>query len=431
MQIKESVRRVVVWILTLQARLILKKYKPQVILVTGSVGKTSAKDAAYTALSATHFVRRSEKNYNGDIGVPLTVLGVPNGWGNPLQWLRNIADGFFLIITQAPYPAWLILEVGADRPGDISLLLSWLRPQVVIATRFPTVSVHVEFYDSPEAVQEEEMAPVSWLRPGGTLVANADDEFIAGTAAPEGAQRLTFGIHSMADLRATGLKALTRAGMPHGIAFDVKHEGEKAHIALEGVAGEAHVYAVLAGIGAALAIGVPLAQAAAAFGMHKTPAGRMRLIPGIKDSVLLDDSYNSSPVAVAEALKTLTSLPRKGKRIAVMGDMLELGSYSVQEHFEAGTLAAGSADLLVTVGVRARGYAEGAQKAGMLPENILQFDKSQDAAEHLLSVVAEGDLVLIKGSQGMRTERVTKALMANPKDAAKLLARQDAEWLTR
>lgn len=147
--------------------------------------------------------------------------------------------------------------------------------------------------------------------------------------------------------------------------------------------------------------------------------------------MLIDDSYNASPVAIAEALKTLTSLPRKGRRIAVLGDMLELGAYSVQEHLDAGALAAASADLLVTVGVRARGYAEGATKAGMAGENILQFDKAEIAAEHLQSVVAEGDIVLVKGSQGMRTEKVSKALMANPKEAPKLLPRQDAEWLTR
>lgn len=430
MNSKEFLRSIVIRILVWEAKLILWKYKPEVILVTGSVGKTSAKDATYTALKDTHFVRKSEKSFNSDIGAPLTVLGVPNGWANPVRWARNIVDGLFLIFLKAQYPKWLILEVGADRPGDITRSLSRLRPTVVVATRFPAVSVHVEYYDSPQAVQEEELAPVGWLRPGGTLVGNYDDELVRTATLPDGVLRLLYGIHG-GDLRASGIRTTVTKGMPRGTSFDVVYKGDKTRIILDGVVGEAHIYAVLAGIAAALAIGVPLAQAAGPFSMHLPPPGRMRLVMGMNDSVLIDDSYNSSPVAVAEALKALQSVPRKARRVAVLGDMLELGPYSVAEHEKAGALAATSAELLVTVGVRARGILAGAEKAGMPQERMLQFDSSSAAAEHLAGIVGEGDVVLIKGSQSIRMERVTKRLMARPEDAKKLLPRQDSEWLAR
>lgn len=435
---KEAFRRVIVWILTQEARLIVRKYAPRILLVTGSVGKTSAKDAAYVALSKKYFVRKSEKSFNSDIGAPLTVLGVPNGWSNPVRWLRNIADGFFLIVLRARYPEWLVLEVGADRPGDITHSLAWLKPEVVIATRFPAVPVHVEFYDSPESVQQEELAPLTWLRPGGVLVGNADDELVRQAVVPEGVQKIMYGIEGEADLRASRMHTNVHGGMPTGLSFDVHYAGERAHVTLEGALGTPHVYAVLAGIGGAVAVGVSLQEAVQAFTEHEPPPGRMRLVPGRAGSVIIDDSYNASPIAVEAALSTLASLPRKavgvgksGRKIAVLGDMLELGSYSVGEHERAGAKAAECADMLVTVGVRARGIAAGATKAGMPESQILQFDTATDAAEHLMSVLEDGDILLVKGSQGIRTEKISKALMLNPEEAKKYLPRQEVEWVTR
>lgn len=428
---KETIRKAVVTILTWEAKAVLRRYKPRIIVVTGSVGKTSAKDAIYTALAANHFVRKSEKSFNSDIGAPLTILGVPNGWSNPVQWIRNILDGLLLILIKAPYPEWLIVEVGADRPGDISTSLAWLKPEVVVATRFPAVPVHVEFYDSPEAVQAEELSPLSWLRPGGIMVGNADDDIVKNATVPEGVEKILYGVDEDATVRCSKIKFLTWKGMPSGMSFDVHIGKERARVTLDSLVGSAHLYAALAGIGTATGLGIPLAHAAERFVDHKAPPGRMNLVRGIKNTVLIDDTYNASPVAVMDAIHTLLAVPAKGRKIAVLGDMLELGSYSVEEHEKVGREVYGKADLLITVGVRARGYAIGAEKAGMQRENILQFDKTIDAAEHLATTLEEGSVVLIKGSQGMRMERITKLLMAEPEKARKLLPRQDAEWLMR
>lgn len=428
---KDNLRKVIVWILTLEARAVIRKYRPKIVLVTGSVGKTSTKDALYAALSPHAFVRKSEKSYNADIGVPLTVLGVPSGWSNPVQWLRNIVDGLILLLIRAPYPEWLIMEVGADRPGEISRSLAWVEPLVVVATRFPAVPVHVEFYETPEEVQAEELAPLSWLRPGGVAVVNADDEVVAAASVPDGVERVSFGFTGSPTYKISRFKTLTDDGRSRGVSFDIAHGHERTHVTLTGVVGAAHAYAAAAGVAAAASVGAPLASVAAAFETYASPPGRMRLIEGVRGSLLIDDTYNASPVAVEEALGTLALLPHKGKRVAVLGDMLELGAYSVSEHEKAGKYAAECVDLLVTVGMRARKIADGARAAGMPEERILQFDRALDAAEHLVGVVEAGDIVLIKGSQGMRMERATKELMAHPEDAKKQLCRQDAEWLTR
>lgn len=429
--LKELFRQVIVFLLTLEAKLVLRKHRPKIIAVTGSVGKTSAKDAIYTALSKSFFVRRSEKSFNGDIGVPLTVLGVRNGWSNVFQWLRNLIDGISLLILTTPYPKWLIVEVGADRPGDITKSLSWLKPDVVVATRFPDISVHVEFYASPEDVIKEELAPVGWLQNNGVLVFNEDDERARTAVTAPGVRRLSFGFGENANLKAENLHATSEDGMPSGISFDVSYGDERGVVSIPDVAGRSHVYSVLAGIAVALSVGVSLEEAVSAFQKHETPAGRMRLINGMRTSVIIDDTYNASPAAMEEALIALGDIPRTGRRIAVLADMLELGGFSVTEHNRIGALVAKSADILVTVGVRTKGIAEGARASGM-PENvIIECERGSDASTALLSLIQSGDVILVKGSQSMRMERVVKSLMAEPEKAKDLLVRQDAEWSIR
>ena len=429
--LKELVRKGIVFLLTLEARLVLKKYRPKIVVVTGSVGKTSAKDAIYSALSASFFLRKSEKSFNSDIGVPLTVLGVPNGWSNFLQWIRNLLEGMFLLVLRAPYPKLLVVEVGADRPGDITKSLLWLKPDVVVATRFPDVPVHVEYYASPEEVIQEELAPAGWLAEEGIFVMNADDERAHGAITRAGVKRIPFGFGEEALLKASRFRMTSRQGMPTGISFDVAYQGQRAHVVLPGVVGQSHVYAALAGLGVAVGMDIPLALAAKNFEKHETPLGRLRLVSGMRESVIIDDTYNASPVATKEALLTLKEIPRKGRRIAVLADMLELGSFSVDAHREIGALVAESADILITAGVRAKNIAEVARSAGMPEMQVIECNKGADAASALVSLIQPGDVILVKGSQSMRMERVVKSLMEKPEQAGLMLVRQDGEWLGR
>ncbi len=429
--LKAFTRRFLVFLLTLEAKAVLKRFSPHIIAVTGSVGKTSTKDAVYTALAGSYFVRKSEKSFNSDIGVPLTILGVPNGWSNPFQWLKNLADGFSLLLLRPVYPAWLVIEVGADRPGDISRSLTWLSPDIVVATRFPDVSVHVEYYASPEDVVKEELAPAAWLGSGGAYVYNHDDAKAAAAITFEDVRRISFGFGEGADVRATHLRYTGVKKTATGISFDIAYGDERTHVVMKGVLGAAHAYAVIGGVAAALAAGVPLVRAVADIESHVPPPGRMRLIEGRNGSVVIDDTYNASPAATEEALSALAAAPRIGKRIAVLADMLELGSYSVDEHRRIGALAAESTELLVTVGVRARNLAEAAIASGLDPSRVLSLDSGTDVAAQMPALVEAGDIVLVKGSQSMRMEKVVKALMANPADAKRLLVRQDEEWERR
>ncbi len=438
---RSAFKKAIVFILTLQARMVLRKYKPRIVAVTGSVGKTSTKDAIYAVLTPLGRVRKSEKSFNSEIGLPLAILGLSNAWSNPLRWLSNIVDGLSLIVFPAQYPEWLVLEVGADRPGDIRRVVEWLPVDIAVITRLPEVPVHVEYFDSPEEVVEEKAALIRALRPGGALVLYGDDERYAALAsrlsalpAQAGASGLvtTFGFAPGCTVRGEDLQLLVdAAGFPEGMRADLLAGEEHVGVRVMGVAGAHALLPAIAAAATGLAAGRTLAQCAEALRAYEVPPGRMRLIPGMKGTLIIDDTYNASPAATLAALDTMALFPKKGKRVAVLGDMLELGRHSVVEHRKLGTRAAEIVDLLITVGFRARDIAEAALDEGLPEQNILQFEDIEKVGEALQGLLQEGDCVLVKGSQSMRMERIVEEVMVDPGRASELLVRQDAEWKKR
>ena len=452
---KNIFKQFIVFIITLEARAVLRKYKPKIVAVTGSVGKTSAKDAIYAVLAKSARVRKSEKSFNSEVGLPLTVLGAPNAWSNPLRWLQNIVDGIFIILFTVEYPEWLVLEVGADRPGDIRSLSKWLQVDIAVITLLPETPVHVEFFNSPEAVIEEKAALIDCLGrlPAGrqgVLALFADDPRTLNLQhrlpAPD-ARIITFGFSKDAEVRGEHIKLLRQSGKnawPIGMTAGISYGGVSAPLEVVGAVGAHAFLPALAAAAVGCALNKPLADTIGALGGYNPPPGRMRLLRGIKDTLIIDDSYNSSPAAAAAALETLSlvmgrsdspklgesDLP-KSRRIAVLADMMELGRRSTAEHRKIGEQAAKQADLLVTVGFRARDIAAAALDQGLQDGSTLQFEDSGKAANELQNLLREGDCILVKGSQSMRMERVVEGIMAEPERAAELLVRQDAEWKKR
>jgi len=425
---KEFFKKIVVVIIQWEAVLVLKKYKPKVIAVTGSVGKTSTKDAIFTVMSSGFFVRKSEKSFNSEIGVPLTILGCSNAWNNPILWIKNIVEGFMLVILKNHYPRWLVLEVGADRPGDIERIAAWLKPDIVVVTALPDVPVHVEYFDSPEEVAKEKEYLIKALKPDGVLVLNSDDEKVRAFKQTYRHTAVTFGFDEGAVFRASHDTSDIQRKQA---SFRIDSEGSSVPVTIKGSLGRQHMYPALAAFAVGSSQGLDMASMAGAYEHHTVPAGRMRVLDGIHGSIIIDDSYNSSPAAVKEALCVLGNLSISGRKFAVLGDMMELGTYSVDEHRKVGEQVAESADRLMTVGIRARGIAEGAEKKGMDKKNMFHFEDSFKAGRELSHMLDKDDIVLIKGSQSMRMERVVKEVMAHPERAGELLVRQDKEWLAR
>jgi UDP-N-acetylmuramoyl-tripeptide--D-alanyl-D-alanine ligase len=428
---KTILKVVVVRIITWQAKLVLKKYNPKIIAVTGSVGKTSTKDAIYHAISHWSFTRKSEKSFNSEIGVPLTILGVPNGWSNPITWIRNIFEGLELILLPNNYPKWLVLEIGADRPGDIESITKWLKPDISVITRLSKVPVHVEYFQSVGELIREKSFLVQSTKIDGFVILNSDDEDVLNFANLVENKKFSYGTSSDADILGKKYKISYERSLPVGIQFEVMNGEVVETVSLTGVLGVQQMYPVLAALAVGQALGLPLTDLAKVFDTYEIAPGRMKLIKGVKDSIIIVDTYNSSPVALFEALNTLKGLKTKGRKFALLGDMLELGSYSGDEHKKAGMEASTSCDFLVTVGIRSRLIVEGALNAGMPESNILQFDDSRSAGKYMETVVAKGDVVLAKGSQGMRMEKAVEEIMAEPQEKEMLLVRQDTEWNNR
>jgi len=425
---KDVFKNVVVSILTAEAAFLLRRKKPTIIAITGSVGKTSTKDAIYAAIKGNVRARKSQKSFNSDIGVPLTVLALPNGWSNPLLWLKNIIDGGLTALFVRDYPDVLVLETGIDQPGDMDKLTKWMSPDIVVLTRLPDVPVHVEAFSSPEAVVEEKMKLVTALKPDGKLIFNNDDTIIQAQLPDVRQEKSSFSRYLPGDFQSSGDKTVYADDIPVGVEFTLTHLGEKHKVKLMHTVGTQHMYSVCAAIAVAVELDVPVADAIAGVQKLETPNGRMRLVPGIKSTLLIDDTYNSSPIAAESALQALNEIKYTKRKIVVMGDMLELGKYSAEQHKALGKKVADSAHVLFTVGVRARGIAEGALASGMKEQNIFQYDEVTRAGQELQAYMQSGDVILIKASQGIRAERIVEEVMQFPEQASTTLVRQDTGW---
>ena len=417
----------------------LYKYKPKIIAITGSVGKTSTKDAVYAVLSKIAYVRKSEKSYNSEIGLPLTILGCPNGWNNPLTWLQNICKGLWLFVWPHKYPKWLVLEVGVGKPRDMEKTASWLQTDAVIITAIGETPAHIEFFNSRKHLVEEKSQLIKTLKLNGLLVLNADDETVLEMKEKTRNLITTYGFKDGADvLGSSDSISYNSAGLPEGIIFRVDEKGTSLPVVIDGVFGRNHVYATLAALALSSGLKFNMLDAVHSLKNYDVPPGRMRLLEGIKDCLIVDDTYNSSPFACESALKTLGEISARGgpasggkcsgRKISILGDMLELGKHTIEAHKNIGRIAKENCDVLVVVGPRAKNIKEGAIEVGMEEASIFEFLDSREAGNFIKDFVRAGDIVLVKGSQGMRMERVVEAILLDQENKEKLLVRQDEEW---
>ncbi|MFA6797644.1 MAG: Mur ligase family protein [Candidatus Paceibacterota bacterium] len=429
---KSIFKKVISSIIQFEAKLILKKYKPKIVAVTGSVGKTSTKDTIFSVMSTSFNTRKSEKSFNSDIGIPLTILGCHNAWSDPFLWFKNIFIGVDLILFKNEYPDWLILEVGADRPGDIKQVTRWLKPDVVVVTAFAKVPVHIEFFNSREEIIREKRYLVEALKHDGTVIVNGDDIDAMNMRDMVKNNSIVYGTDGLSDIIASNSSIhYSEKGQIDGVSFKADYKENSVPIIIKGSLGDQNIYSALAAIAVGLSQKINLVKMGEALLNHETPKGRMKIISGIKNSIIMDDTYNSSPIALASALNTLKNIKTKGKKIAVLGDMMELGKHSSEEHYTAGKMSSESCDVLITVGLRSRKIAEGALDGGLSEKNIFQYDDSVSAGKFVQEIISDGDIVLMKASQSLRMEKAVEEIMAEPEKARGLLVRQEKEWLVK
>jgi UDP-N-acetylmuramoyl-tripeptide--D-alanyl-D-alanine ligase len=359
------------------AERIRDRYPIPAVGITGNVGKTTAKEAIAAALGARYRVLKTVASFNNEIGVPLTFLG--------LEPSHEVA----------------VIEMGFYVPGEIADLCRLVRPRVGVITRIPEWPVHFSRTPSVDAIAAGKAELIATLPADGVALLNADDPRVRGLAGRTSARVVLFGEGDDAALRATDVRS---KGID-GLHFTATYEGERAEVFVP-VPGRHVVVAALAALGSARALGVPLGEAAIALGTLEQPRHRMEIRRGQR-LVVIDDSYNASPAAVLAALAVLREVP--GRRIAVIGDMLELGPLSADAHEAVGRDAARSTDVLVGVGELARTAVDAARRAGLRETHAVA-----DGAEALVllkRIQRPDDTILVKGSHSLALDRLADALI--------------------
>lgn len=356
----------------------------QLVAITGSTGKTSTKELAAAVLAAAGPTLKTEGNLNNEIGVPLTLLGL----GEEHRFAA--------------------VECGMNHLGEVARLCAWADPDVGLVTNVGPV--HLEGCGSLEGVAHAKGELFHGLRAGATAVANADDERVLAQARLSLRRLLTFGRAPRADAR---LLSAEHAGRGLSVRLALLGAPHEVELQLIGLHNGLNACAAAA---AGLALGLPVATILRGLEEARTPGRRMRPVRLPGGGLLVDDCYNANPSSVRAALETVaTLLPAGGRALLVLGDMLELGPTELELHREIGRAAAAlHPALLVCFGARARALAEGARAAGLPAPLVLEVDDPAAAVAAVQARVRPADVVLVKGSRGMKMERISDPLAGQP-----------------
>ena len=387
----------------------LKKYQPGIIAVTGSVGKTSTKEAIFAVLKNYRSCRANSGNFNNEIGMPLTILGDWEKISGKYFWAKVFSVSLLRLVFRLKYPELLILEYAADKPGDIKYLLDIAKPQIGIVTTIGDIPVHVEYYSGPEAVAREKSKIVESLPATGFAILNNDDQAVLNMKDRTRAHIMTYGFGESSTLQISNFETRMEGNRPTGIAFKLSYGGSFVPVILEECFGKAQAYAAAAAACVGIAFGLNLVKITEALLAYKAPPGRGKLIDGIKDTFIIDDSYNASPLSMEAAIHNADSLKAK-RKIAVLGDMLEIGKYTTEAHEFIGGLIPKVFDILFTVGLRAKFIAEGAKESGMAQKNIYSFDTADEASKEVQKIMKKGDLILVKASHSIGLEKIIEEI---------------------
>jgi UDP-N-acetylmuramoyl-tripeptide--D-alanyl-D-alanine ligase len=356
------------------------RFPARVIGITGSVGKTTTKELIAAVLAQRYRVLKSQGNYNNEIGLPLTLLQLDDSHER------------------------VVLEMGTYGPGEISLLAEIARPQVGIVTNVGPV--HLERMGTIERIAQAKSELPAALPVDGVAILNADDARVRAMAQQTPARVFLYGLAPDSDLWADGVQTRGLRGIRfrfHRRTSGGQEEVIDAHLPL---LGSHNVYTALRAAAAGLVEGLSWDEILR--GLRIGEQLRLAAVPGVNGSTLLDDTYNSSPDSAIAALDLLGEMD--GRKVAVLGDMLELGAYEVEGHRQVARRAIEVVSLLITVGRLGRLIGEAALEFGMPSERVVHVQDNAGAIACLQERVREGDAVLIKGSRGMAMEQIVEAL---------------------
>lgn len=370
------------------ARSVLVDFPVKVVGITGSIGKTTTKEFTASLLGQKFRVLKSEGNYNNVLGLALTLLKL------------------------APVHEVAVLEMGMSARGEIRTLTKVAPPDLAVITNIHPV--HLEFLGSLEEIARAKKEILEGTKPGGWAILNGDDPWVEKISRDWTGPRMTFGLGRRCDVRASRVEKKGFEGFRFELSLPASEQRQEV---LFPFFYEDYLYNLLAAIGVSQVLGLsvePMLQAITRLRPFEHRGVCLELPMAIR---LVDDSYNSNPHALHSALRSLADLPAR-RRVAVLGDMLELGEKEIEFHVQAGRHVVSTGwDVLVTVGPRSLHLAESARRAGLSPERIYSFGSSEEAGRALPSLLQEGDLILVKGSRAVGMELIVESLKSDLKEA--------------
>ena len=355
----------------------------KVVGITGSVGKTTTKEMTASVLEAVYHTAKTEGNHNNNLGLPMTIMDMPED--------TEVA----------------VLEMGMNHSGEMEYLSDIARPDLAIITNIGTM--HIEHLGTREGILQAKLEIMRGMPDSGAGVFNGDEPLLWNIRAIGKHKKYYYGIENHAcDVTATDIVELD-----DGVRFVVHGFGQQFELFVP-MLGRHAVYNALAATTVGLLLGVKPEQLQTRFSSFHNTGMRQKIY--VKNGVtIIEDCYNAGPESTEAALDVLAGIKTDGRRIAVLGDMLELGNRSAAEHYRIGRLAVGKADLLLTYGEHSVRTLTGAITGGMNPKNTDHFDTHEDMAHMLKMRVSEGDVVLFKGSRGMRMEKVLQLFLDDKK----------------
>ncbi len=351
--------------------------------ITGSAGKTTTKEMLASIYEKTGPGLKTAGNFNNLIGLPLTLL------------------------RMTPHDQWAVVEMGTSALGEIERLTQIAQPTIGIITNVGPA--HLETLQGLDGVARAKGELFAGLQ-GGAAVINLDDERVARLPVANGVKKITYGLNQKAQVRAQNV-----ISADDSTQFELCINDDIVAVTLP-IPGVHNVHNALAAAAAAFESEVPVLQIKAGLESFKAAQGRMDLNPLPCGGILLDDSYNSNPLSARAALDALANFRGRGRRIAVLGDMLELGSDSASLHEQLGAASAPIVDLLIAVGSFADDLKRGATNAGLNPKQVVVKADADTAAAFLKEEQRSGDMILVKGSRGIRLDKVVAALKAPAND---------------
>lgn len=403
-----------------RARRLLAKYKPKIVAVTGSAGKTSTKIAIATMLSEKYRVLAHYGSYNTPIALPLAIFNMhlPLRLRHPLSWFKVFWAMSKQIRQPYPYDV-LVLELGTDSPGDIAYFKKYIHPDIAVVTA--VAEEHMAYFKTMEAVAQEELSVAAFS--GLTLINRDDIDTKYAHYVPEGINLDTYGTSGVAEYRFVSNNYEPGKGFT---GLFVSPEYKEMPVALS-VVGEHNIRTAVAAGAVGIKMGLTAEQVKSGLEKIRPVNGRMNLLKGMRDSTIIDDTYNASPLSAIAALQTLYVFPAR-QRIAILGSMNELGDFSKEAHERVGKACDPALlDWVITVGADAERYlAPAAEKRGC---RVRSFSSPYDAGAEAHRLMDAGAVILAKGSQnGVFTEEAVKMLLHSTEEE-QYLVRQTADWL--